>query len=63
MASKLENSFGKENSEIVIKQDGIKHIADILTSNKVVIELQNSPIRKPDIRKRELFYGEICCGY
>ncbi len=50
--------FGKENSEIVIKRDGVKHIADILTSNNVVIELQNSPIRKPDIRKRELFYGE-----
>lgn len=49
--------FGKENSEIVIKRDGVKHIADILTSNEVVIELQNSPIRKPDIRKREFFYG------
>lgn len=50
--------FGKENSEIVIRQNGIKHIADILTSNNVVIELQNSPIRKADIRKRESFYGE-----
>lgn len=50
--------FGKENSEIIIKRDGVKHIADILTSNDVVIELQNSPIRKPDIRKREIFYGE-----
>jgi competence CoiA-like predicted nuclease len=50
--------FGKENSEVVIQHDGIKHIADILTNNKVVIELQNSPIQSQVIRKREDFYGE-----
>lgn len=51
-------TFGKENAEIVINKNGKKHIADVLTKNKVVIELQNSPIPKPIIRKREDFYGE-----
>ena len=50
--------FGKDVSEIVIKKDGIKHIADVYTKENVVIELQNSPIQKQIIRKRELFYGE-----
>lgn len=50
--------FGKDNSEIVIKKDGIKHIADILTNENVVIELQNSPIQKPIIRRREIFYED-----
>lgn len=50
--------FGKENSEVVIQRDGIKHIADILTSSNVVIELQNSPIQSQVIRRREDFYGE-----
>jgi hypothetical protein len=50
--------FGKENSEIVIKKEGIRHIADVYTNNDVVIELQNSPIQRQIIRKRENFYGE-----
>ncbi len=50
--------FGKENCEIVITKDGVRHIADILTENKLVIELQNSAIQKPIIFKRENFYGE-----
>ena len=35
------------------------HIADIVGKNKVVIELQNSPISVDDIRKRELFYKKM----
>ena len=50
--------FGKENCEIVISKDGVRHIADIFTKEEIVIELQNSPIQKPIIRKRENFYGE-----
>lgn len=50
--------FGKDNSEVVIQHDGIKHFADIFTKSNVVIELQNSPIQKQVIRKRENFYGE-----
>jgi len=51
-------TFGKDNCEIVISKDGIRHIADIFTNENVVIELQNSPIQKPIIRRRENFYGE-----
>jgi len=50
--------FGKKNAEIVIKKNGKWHIADIHTSENVVIELQNSPIKKTTIREREEFYGE-----
>lgn len=50
--------FGKDNCEISIKKDGIKHIADIYTKQEIVIELQNSNIQKPVIRSRETFYGE-----
>jgi len=45
-------TFGKDNCEIVIIKDSIRHIADIFTKENVVIELQNSPIQKPIIRKR-----------
>jgi hypothetical protein len=50
--------FGKENSEVVIKKEGTKHIADIFSKNEVVIELQNSKIPKQIIRRREVFYGD-----
>lgn len=50
--------FGKDNCEIVISKDGVRHIADIVTKKSVVIELQNSPIQKNIIRRRENFYGE-----
>ncbi len=54
--------FGKENSEIIISKYGVRPIADVqatsTNNNKVIIELQNSPIQREIIRKRELFYGE-----
>ena len=50
--------FGKDNCEIIISKDGVRHIADIQTSDNVIIELQNSAIQKPIIRKREIFYAE-----
>lgn len=51
-------SFGKENVEIGIERNEKRHIADILTNEDVVIELQNSSISKRVIREREDFYGE-----
>jgi hypothetical protein len=51
-------TFGKDNSEIIIEKENIKHRADVLTKTNVVIELQNSPIKPEVIRKRESFYGE-----
>jgi Competence protein CoiA-like family len=50
--------FGKDNCEIIMNKDGVKHIADIQTKENIVIELQNSPIQKSIIRSRETFYGE-----
>ena len=51
-------TFGDDNSEIKITKDDSWHVADILTKENVVIELQNSPIQKNTIRIREDFYGE-----
>lgn len=51
-------TFGKENSEIKLVKENCWHVADVLTKEKVVIELQNSPIQKNIIREREEFYGE-----
>ena len=51
-------TFGKEVSEIKIEKEDSWHRADILTENKLVIELQNSPIQKNIVREREEFYGE-----
>jgi competence protein CoiA len=53
-----KNIFGKDVSEIIITKNGKKHIADIFTKEDIVIELQNSPISKSIINKREIFYGE-----
>lgn len=53
-----KNTFGIENSEVIIEKNEKLHIADILTYSNVVIELQNSPLLKGVIRKREEFYGE-----
>lgn len=50
--------FGKELTEVIIIKNGKKHIADIQTKDKIVIELQNSSISKSIIAKRENFYGE-----
>lgn len=51
-------TFGKENTEVVIRKNDKRHIADVLTNEEVVIELQNSPIQRPIIKEREEFYGE-----
>jgi len=45
--------------ERILQRDGIKHRADILTPQGVVIEFQNSPISGNEIREREAFYGEM----
>lgn len=50
--------FGKDNSEIIIIQNGKKHIADVKTKNGTVIEFQNSKISYDTVVTREQFYGE-----
>ena len=53
-----KETFGIDYSEVIFVRDGSKHIADIFTREKIVIELQNSPISTETIRARESFYGE-----
>ncbi|MBK9420956.1 MAG: hypothetical protein IPN44_07870 [Flavobacteriales bacterium] len=44
--------------EVVLTDNGVRHIADIKTDKGVVIELQNSPIASDVVLRREAFYGE-----
>ena len=39
-----KNNFGQDRSEISIVKDGVRHIADVLTKDDLVIEFQNSNI-------------------
>lgn len=50
--------FGNDNSEVIIVKNEIKHIADVYTNDRIVIELQNSPISTETIKARESFYGD-----
>lgn len=50
-----KNYFPKNNQEIIIKP----HIADILTDDNIVIELQNSSISPKEIEERENFYDKM----
>lgn len=50
-----KNKFPKEQQEFVIG----KHIADIRTSNRYIIELQNSSISSKEITKRENYYKRM----
>lgn len=54
-----QNHFPKINQEVVINQQGVKHIADVLTDKNLVIEFQHSPISSKEIREREEFYGNM----
>jgi len=50
-----KNEFPKEQTEVSIG----KHRADIINSNKVIIELQNSIISSENIIEREMFYKNM----
>lgn len=54
-----KNEFPLNWREIVINKDSIIHRADVLTSNGVVLELQNSSISAETIREREVFYNRM----
>ncbi|MEG9429492.1 MAG: competence protein CoiA family protein [Christensenellaceae bacterium] len=55
-----QQKFPKENREVIITKDGVKHRADVLINN-TVIEFQHSPIKGEEIAKRNNFY--LTCGY
>jgi len=54
-----KNEFPKDWQEVIIDSNNEKHIADIKTSNGLVLELQNSSISSSTIKIREKFYGKI----
>jgi competence protein CoiA len=57
---KWQNYFPKENQEVTLFDLDNKnfHRADIYLKNKLVIEIQNSPINFDEISQREDFYGK-----
>ena len=55
-----QQKFPKENREVIITKDGVKHRADVLINN-TVIEFQHSHIKGEEIAKRNNFY--LTCGY
>jgi len=54
-----KNKFPDDWKEVIIERDGEKHIADIKTKNRTIIEFQNSSISSSTIRTRENFYGDM----
>ncbi len=50
-----KNNFPKEQQEVVIG----KHRADIRNKDKLIIELQNSPLATPEIIEREKYYKKM----
>jgi hypothetical protein len=57
--SSTKLSWGIEYTEIYITKGNIKRRADVMLENKLVIEIQNSPIGVYEIKNREIFYGKI----
>jgi competence protein CoiA len=53
--------FPSQNQEIIHFDDetGEKHIADIKTDNRMVIEVQNSPMNEAEMSSREHFYKKM----
>jgi hypothetical protein len=51
--------------EIIMKRDGVKHIADMINAENIVIEFQKSIIPSETILEREKFYNQMvwifCC--
>lgn len=54
-----KNKFPFDWQETIIKKNGEKHIADIFTTNGIVIEFQNSTISSSTIAEREKFYEKM----
>lgn len=54
-----QNKFPESWREVVINKNGVKHIADIQTLKKIVIEFQHSSISTYQIRERESFYQNM----
>ena len=51
--------FPIEWQEVVVKNDGQIHRADIKTDSGLVVEFQNSSISSGEVKQRERFYGDM----
>jgi competence CoiA-like predicted nuclease len=56
---KWQDEFDNDWQEIIVEENGEKHIADIKTPDGLVIEFQHSPISKEEQQKREKFYKNM----
>lgn len=56
---KWKAKFPDDWQEVIIENEGEKHIADVKTANGLVIEFQNSSISTSTIRIREDFYEDM----
>ncbi len=56
---KWQDSFDNDWQEIVVEENGERHIADIKTPDGLVIEFQHSPMSMEEQRKREKFYKNM----
>jgi competence CoiA-like predicted nuclease len=54
-----QSKFKKQQREVIVLKGGIKHIADVINSNGIVIEFQNSPIPYHKKEERDLFYEKL----
>lgn len=54
-----KSEFPEDWQEVIINKNSEKHIADILTPDNLVLELQNSSISSTTIKIRESFYGKM----
>lgn len=50
-----QERFGKDNLEVLVEENGVKHFADVLVNN-VVIEFQHSNITPEEFHERNEFY-------
>lgn len=56
-----QSYFPLENREVILKNDIVKHIADIFINN-TVIEFQHSPISYKNFNNRNQFYTSLGCS-
>lgn len=48
-----------ERNEVRMERDGVVHIADVVTTDGMVVELQHSDLSREDVLAREAFYGNM----
>ena len=57
--SDWQSRFPEHLREIVVERNGIKHRADVVSNNGIVIEFQHSYLSPSEIKEREMFYRNL----